>query len=267
MQDLSCQNCGQTPEKLLSRVVYPDPFVSGLYNVQNFYYDQSKRCTKIETGLIDSNSAVPVFTVNTRYSFYYNGADKNPVSVDRRVPTAVPSIPRSFYFFYDQHGKKIKDSSRLSTFTEKVIDINRNSNTIITTPDFTNLSLDNSYFDTLTIRNSNIEIIRTRIFRETGKHEYQLTESGFDQGINPFNKLNINESFFFSNSSIGYSFLGPGLTRYIGFSRNNCTGYSINGIAETSIQYSYDTQQYPVIAVATYKGTNYKQVAYFEYYP
>lgn len=271
MQEHSCQNCGQTIDKLLSKVVYPDPFVSGLHNVQAFQYDQFKRCTKIETGNIDSNVSSPAFKVNTSYTFYYNGSAKNPSYMERRVPNAFPNVTRRYYFFFDNLGKKLKDSARIavtpSQFTERNISINRSGNMIITTPRYVNLSLDNSNFDTLMIGSNNIDVIRTRIFKETGKHEYQLAEYGYDGAINPFSKINISESFLFTNSSVGYSFLGPGLTRYIGFSRNNCTGYSIDGIPETSIQYSYDKDQYPVIAVATYQGTTYKQVAYFEYYP
>ena len=270
-QDYSCQGCGQTPDKLLSRVVYPDPFISGIYNVQVFSYDQFKRCTKIETGIIDSTATTPSFTVNTSYTFYYAGANKNPLYMERRTPNVFPNIPKPFYFKFDNQGKKLKDSVRSvisqTQYSEKIINIDRTGSTIITTPQYLNQSLDNSNFDTLSIRNDNIESIQSKIYRQSGNHQYMLDEFGYDQSINPFNKINISESFLFTNSSVGYNFLGPGLTRYIGFNRNNCTGYSTDGKIQTSIQYSYDKDQYPLIAVATYQGSTYKQVAYFEYQP
>ena len=191
--------------------------------------------------------------------------------MERRVPNVFPNVPRPFYFQFDTQGKKMKDSARIvisqTQYAERIINIIRSGNMIMTTPQYVNLSLDNSNFDTLVIRNNNIDIIRSRTFKQNGNHDYRLEEFGYDQGINPFNKLNISESFLFTNASIGYGFLGPGLTRYIGFSRNNCSGYSLDGVIQTSIQYSYDKDQYPLIAVATYQGTSYKQVAYFEYHP
>ncbi|MBC7829410.1 MAG: hypothetical protein H7122_16805 [Chitinophagaceae bacterium] len=270
-QEYSCQNCGKADGKLLSKVVYPDPFISGLYNVQAFYYDQSKRCIKIETGIIDSNATAPSFSVNISYTFYYTGINKNPAYMERRTPNSFPNVPRPFYFQFDNQGKKLKDSVRIAIsqnqFSERVIHINRSGNKIITTPQYVNLSMDNSNFDTLIIGNNNINLIRSKIFKQAGNHDYQVAEYSYDNSINPFNKINISESFLFTNSSVGYGFLGPGLTRYIGFSENNCSGYSLNGVIQTSIQYSYDQDQYPSIAVATYQGTSYKQVAFFEYYP
>ncbi len=239
-----------------------------LKSVRMFSYDANNRCTEIKIGTIDSSQANPAFNLKQTLTLNYSGSSILPGSVSS-VRTVFPNLVTVFYFTYNSKGLKTKDSVQVKNTAGnpayRVVNYVYDSGRVTTTPVLSGFSYDNIPFDTLSIlQNGNIEKLVSKMKTTAGVQGATYTFT-YDKYISPYSKLNIANSLYFENSSIGLGYNVPLETHYMGVTFNNMTSWS-SGTYTVTFKYVYDADKYPVRKELYYPGnTNPSQVILFEY--
>ncbi len=239
-----------------------------LKNIKMFSYDAANRCTEIKIGTIDSSTANPAFNLTQTITFKYDGQTVVPASLSN-VKTVFPNLVTHFYFKYNNQGMKIMDSVRvknqLGEPADRVIKYEYENERVYSTPEMNGFSMVNNKYDTLEfLSGGNIERLNSKVMKTTGEEfiTYQFT---YDEGVSPYNKLNIANSLYFENSAIGLGYNVPLETHYMGVTTNNMTSW-ITGSYKVNFKYLYDGDKYPVRKEMTRPGeVNPHQVVLFEY--
>lgn len=258
----------QNSDRFLKREIISYINNPELKHVRIFNYGNSKRCTEIKLGTIDSSVLNPVFTLKQTLTFHYEGSSVLPSSFSS-VRTVFPNLTTTFYYKYDDQGKKVKDSVRVKNMAgdpaDRVINYVYAKDKVYTTPKLTGFPMENNSLDTLSILSGgNIEKLVSRMIKATGD---QITTYSFtyDQAISPYNKLNIANSLYFEHSSLGIGYNVPLETHYMGVTTNNMSSWS-SGNYKVEFNYVYDQYNYPVRKEMILPGdTQPFMVVFFEY--
>jgi hypothetical protein len=271
---ISYQQFAVTSEKFIQSTKFLKREVSFLTgspqrkNIRIFSYNGTNRCTEIKIGTIDSSLSNPVFTLAQTLTFKYGGASLLPELV-YSVRTVFPNLVTAFYFKYNSSGLKVTDSVRVKNSAgepaDKTIKYVYEGGNVYSTPVLTGFPIENHTFDTLTLlENGNMEKLVSRIKKSAGDQiiTYKFT---YDQSISPYNKLNIANSLYFENPSIGIGYNVPKETHYLGVTTNNLTSWS-SGSYTVTIRYVYDADNYPVRKEIFLPGNaNPYQIILYEY--
>lgn len=239
-----------------------------LKNVRLFSYDGSNRCTGIRIGTIDSSGANPLFNLKQTLTLNYNGSSIWPSSFSS-VKTVFPNLVTVFYYRYNSQGLKTQDSVMVKNTVGdpayRTVNYVYDKDQVYTTPVLSGFPMENIPFDTLSIlETGNIGRLVSRIKMSAGD---QLVTYAFiyDQSINPYNKLNIANSLYFENSTLGIGYNVPLETHYMGVTINNITSWT-SGSYTASFRYVYDGDKYPLKKEMILPGNaNSYQVTVFEY--
>ena len=235
--------------------------------VKQFFFDQRNRVVKVEVGRIDSSLANPTFQVRQTLNFFYNGLNNLPHSMTL-VRSFFPNLVTTYYYTYNQFNEKVMDSVKAINVQGQVgyfkVAYTHEGKNIFVTPYTEAFSLDLMPYDTLTLKNHNIErlIKKTFVRGAETKNEYFFT---YDKHPNPFNKLNIYNSLYFTNSSMGVGYNVIFFNHYAGINRNNLLSY---GIAEilNHFTYVYDADDYPLKQDSFLSGTSSPyEITYYQY--
>jgi hypothetical protein len=239
----------ESSSRLLKREVSytnNNPF---LKNVRMFAYDNTKRCTEIKIGTIDSSIINPVFNLTQTLTFAYNGSTLVPSSFSS-VKTVLPNLVTTFYYKYNDQGRKISDSVRVKNQAgdpaDRVIHyVYDDNDKVYATPVLTGFSMENNSLDTLSLlTRGNIERLVSRIIKAAGDQIVSYTFS-YDQSVSPYNKLNIANSLYFESAALGIGYNVPLETHYMGVTTNNMTSWTTGNYTVT-FTYLYTADQYPV---------------------
>ena len=240
-----------------------------LKNVRMFTYDNTKRCTEIKIGTIDSSIANPVFNLTQTLTLAYDVSALVPSSFSS-VKTVFPNLVTKFYYKYNNQGRKISDSVRVKNQAgdpaDRVIHyVYDDNDRVYATPVLTGFSMENNSLDTLSLlTRGNIEKLVSRMIRATGDQLVTYTFT-YDQSVSPYNKLNIANSLYFESAALGIGYNVPLETHYMGVTTNNMTSWT-TGSYTVTFKYLYTPDQYPVRKEMFLPGdvTPY-QVVLFEY--
>ena len=218
-------------------------------NVRLFSYDNAMRCTEIKIGTIDSNSSNPVFNLTQTLTFKYDGPNSLLPTHFYSVKTIFPTLITTFYYQYNNQGRKIMDSVRVKNQAgdpgDRVIHYKYETDRVYATPVLTGFPMENNSLDTLSLlKQGNIEKLVSRIIRSTGDQvvTYAFT---YDQFISPYNKLNIANSLYFESAALGIGYNVPLETHYMGVTTNNMTSWT-TGNYTVIFKYLYNQDGYPV---------------------
>lgn len=239
-----------------------------LKSVRIFNYDAGNRCIEIKIGTIDSSKTNPIFNLIQTLTLNYIGASILP-STFSSVRTVFPNLITVYYYTYNNQGFKTKDSVMVKNMAGdpayRVVNYVYDSGRVHTTPFLSGFPMDNIPFDTLSIlQNGNIEKLVSRIKMSAGDRIVNYTFT-YDSNISPYNKLNIANSLYFENSSIGIGYNVPLETHYMGVTTNNMTSWT-SGSFTVTFKYVYDADKYPLRKEMVIPGsTNPYQVTLFEY--
>lgn len=236
--------------------------------VRKFSYDAANRCTEINIGTIDSSTTNPTFNLTQTLTFNYSGSSVLPSSLSN-VRTIFPNLVTTFYFKYNSQGMKIMDSVRvknqLGEPADRMVKYEYVNEKVYSTPVFNGFPMDNNSYDTLELLSGgNIERLVSKHIRTTGDVfvTYKFT---YDDGVSPYNKLNIANSLYFENSAIGLGYNVPLETHYMGVTINNMTSW-MTGSYKVYFNYLYDLDKYPIRKEMNLPGeVNPYQVTLFEY--
>ena len=239
-----------------------------LKHIRIFSYDAANRCTEIKIGAIDSSITNPVFKLTQTITFNYEGSAVLPSSLSN-VRTVFPNLITQFYFKYNSQGMKIRDSVRvinqLGEPADRTVKYEYVNERVYSTPVMNGFPMVNNSYDTLELLSGgNIERLVSKHIRTTGEElvTYQFT---YDDGVSPYNKLNIANSLYFENSAIGLGYNVPLETHYMGVTTNNMTSW-MTGSYKINFNYEYDMDKYPLRKEMIRPGdTSPYQVVLFEY--
>ncbi len=219
-----------------------------LKHIRIFSYDAANRCTEIKMGTIDSSITNPAFKLTQTITFNYEGSAVLPSSLSN-VKTVFPNLITQFYFKYNNQGMKIMDSVRvknqLGEPADRIVKYEYVNERVYSTPEMNGFPMVNNSYDTLELLSGgNIERLLSKHIRTTGDEvvTYQFT---YDDGVSPYNKLNIANSLYFENSAIGLGYNVPLETHYMGVTINNMTSW-MTGSYKVNFNYEYDIDKYPV---------------------
>jgi hypothetical protein len=234
--------------KFLKREVHFRSNRPAMKYVRMFYYDADNRCYKIHVGIIDSSLNNPQFISTHSIAFNYEGASLQPVSLSS-VRTVFPNLVTTFFYKYNNQGLKVMDSVRVKNLAGEPADITvqyvYNKGRVYTTPVLTGFSIDGNPFDTLELLQAgNIGRLISRVHR-AGSSRTTTYAFTYDQAINPYNKVNIANSFYFENAAVGLGYNVPRETHYLGVATNNMLSYT-TGSYIVKFRYVYDGDNYPV---------------------
>jgi hypothetical protein len=237
-------------------------------NIRQFSYDNANRCSEIKIGTIDSAASNPVFVLQQTLSFNYEGTSLLPSSVSS-VRTVFPDLVTTFYYNYNSHGLKVRDSVRVKNFAgepaDRVIHYVYESDRVYATPVLTGFSMENITLDTLSIlTGGNIEKSVSTTKMSTGDRisTYSFT---YDRALNPYNKMNIANSLYFESAALGLGYNVHKETHYMGVTSNNMTSWT-SGNYTATYKYVYNQEKYPVRKEMFLPGdTSPTQVIVFEY--
>ena len=240
-----------------------------LKNVRIFSYDNAMRCTEIKIGTIDSNNSNPFFNLTQTLTFKYDGPNSLLPTLFYSVRTIFPNLITTFYYQYNNQGRKIMDSVRVKNQAgdpaDRVIHYKYDIDRVYATPVLTGFPMENNSLDTLSLlKQGNIEKLVSRIIRSTGDQivTYSFT---YDQFISPYNKLNIANSLYFESAALGIGYNVPLETHYMGVTTNNMTSWT-TGNYTVIFKYLYDQYGYPVRKEMFLPGDiNPSHVVSFEY--
>ncbi|MEJ7914414.1 MAG: hypothetical protein WKF70_14760 [Chitinophagaceae bacterium] len=238
----------QRKTKFIKREVYFYSREPKLKYVRIFSYGLDNRCMKILLGTIDSSVSDPKFTPTRTITFNYDGASLLPASLSS-VRTIHPNLTTNFYFKYDNHGRKVLDSVHVkNTAGEsayKTIRYEYHKGRVHSTPVLNGFPIDHHPFDTLELLQAgNIEKQVTRLFNG-GTSRTFTRRFTYDQSINPYNRLNISNSLYFENQSLGLGYSVSLETTYLGVTTNNTSSINSDGHV-IRFRYVYDQDNYPV---------------------
>lgn len=239
-----------------------------LKSVRMFSYDGSNRCIEIKLGTVDSSQTNPAFSLKQTLTLNYSGDSILPSSVSS-VRTIFPNLVTTFYYKYNSQGLKTQDSVMVKNAVGepayRVINYVYANSQVYTTPVLSGFSYDNIPFDTLgLLNNGNIERLASKTKTTTGDRIVIYTFT-YDNNISPYNKLNIANSLYFENSTIGLGYNVPLETHYMGVTTNNMTSLS-TGSYTVTFRYVYDADKYPLKKELNLPGDiNPSQVFLFEY--
>lgn len=239
-----------------------------LKHIRIFSYDATNRCTQIKIGTIDSSITNPNFKLTQTITFNYEGSAVLPYSLSN-VRTVFPNLITQFYFKYNNQGMKIMDSVRvinqLGEPADRTVKYEYVNESVYSTPVMNGFPMTNNSYDTLELLSGgNIERLVSKHIRSTGDElvTYQFT---YDDGVSPYNKLNIANSLYFENSAIGLGYNVPLETHYMGVTTNNMTSW-MTGSYKVNFNYQYDMDKYPLRKEMIRPGdTSPYQVVLFEY--
>jgi hypothetical protein len=255
--------------QLLTREVSFTSNSPSLKQVREFLYDTDNRCTQIKIGTIDSSGNVPpVFNISRVFTFIYEGNNPLPEKV-QSARTVFPNLVTEFFYEYDEDGNKINDSVRVLNQAGQPADRNVRykyigKDSIISTPEFVNFPIFNNPFDTLVIDKSNLIRLIRRTLLITGSR-LNTYDFEYDNNVNPYNALNIYNSFYLANPAIGIANNVFVQGQYAGISQNNIIAYTQDIITEFVIDYTYDKFKYPVKSEFYLSGSTFKTTTYFSY--
>jgi hypothetical protein len=258
----------QPSSKFIKREISFTTNNASLKNVRIFTYDNTNRCSEIKIGTIDSSISNPVFTLKQTLSFQYDGTSLLPSSFSS-VKTVFPNLVTTFYYSYNNQGRKNRDSVRVKNMAgdpaDRVIHYEYTTDRVYTTPVLTGFPMENNSLDTLSmLSGGNIEKLVSRMIKSTGDLVTTYTFT-YDHFINPFNKLNIANSLYFEHSSLGIGYNVPLETHYFGVTTNNMASWT-TGNYTVNYNYLYDQDQYPVRKEMFLPGNiNPWQVTLYEY--
>jgi hypothetical protein len=258
---LSCQKENNSPiqeppvdsipqlPKLLKREVSYTKNKPQLKWVKLFTYDDSKRCTEVSVGVIDSAVTTPSFNLQRKLTFLYDESSSRMPSSVSSWRKSLPNFTDTYYHTYNNLGHKIKDSVSVKNTSGEigsfVIHYEYGSDKVSGRPVLTGFPMENSSLDTIYFTEAgNIERQATRHLSAGGDEFYSYIFT-YDQGVNPYNKLNIENSLYFQHPSIGIGYNVPFETHYIGFNTNNMTSFK-TGTLLVTFKYVYDEDQYPI---------------------
>lgn len=240
-----------------------------LKSVREFSYDAANRCTTILLGTIDSAAASPQFRLSQTLTFNYEGAALLPSSL-ASVRTVFPNLVTTFYYKYNSAGLKIMDSVRVKNSAgdpadRKVVYVYEKGR-VYTTPVLVGFPMDNNGLDTLELLNGgNIEKLVSHIVNTTTGDRLVTYSFSYDNRVSPYNQLNISNSLYFENASIGLGYNVPLELHYQGVTTNNMTAWSTGGYTVT-YRYQYDGSNYPVKREQFLPGnTAPSQTTYYQY--
>jgi len=259
----------ESSSKLLKREVSYTKNNPLLKNVRIFAYDNSRRCTEIKIGTIDSSIANPVFNLTQTLAFTYGGSALVPSSFSS-VKTVFPNLVTTFYYKYNSQGRKLSDSVRVKNQAGDPADrvvhyVYDDNDRVYATPVLTGFSMENNSLDTLSLlTRGNIERLVSRIIKAAGDQIVSYTFS-YDQSVSPYNKLNIANSLYFESAALGIGYNVPLETHYMGVTTNNMTSWTTGNYTVT-FNYLYTPDQYPVRKEMFLPGdVNPYQITVFEY--
>ena len=265
---VTAQKISESSSKLLKREVSYTKNNPNLKNVREFSYDNAKRCTEIKIATIDSSSLNPVYELKQTLTFTYEGSALLPSSFSS-VRTVFPNLVTTFYYKYNNQGRKISDSVRvknqLGEPADRVIRYVYDNDKVYATPVFTGFPLENNSLDTLSLlTKGNIEKHVSRTIKAAGDLITSYTFT-YDQSVSPYNKLNIANSLYFESPALGIGYNVPKETHYMGVTTNNMTSWT-TGNYTVNFTYSYSQDQYPIRKEMFLPGdTKPTQVISFEY--
>ena len=254
--------------QLLTREVSFNSTNPNLKRIREFNYDEQNRCTKIVIGSIDSSRPIPVFNVSRTLTLSYDGASSLPYKV-AEVRTVFPNLVTNYYYKYDGTGTKIQDSvmvrNQAGEPASKVVNYEYEKGLIVTTPVLTGFPIFFNSTDSLFTDNENIVKKVSKTPTPTGDRFLTFTFE-YDNKINPYAALNIYNSMYFTNSSLGIGYNVPTETHYMGLNRNNITAFSLDGF-KTVVKYQYDKFKYPVKSesFAEVDPSSFRTTTYFAY--
>ena len=219
-----------------------------LKNVRMFTYDNARRCTEIKIGIIDSSSTNPGFELKQTLTFSYDGSGLLPSSFSS-VRTVFPNLVTTYYYKYNNQGRKISDSVRVKNQAgdpaDRVIHYVYDNDKVFATPALKGFPMENNSLDTLSLLSrGNIEKVVSRFIRTSGDQIITYTFT-YDQAVSPYNKLNIANSLYFESAALGIGYNVPLETHYMGVTTNNMTSWTA-GDYTVSFNYLYTHDQYPV---------------------
>ncbi len=248
-----CQKTDPRPKvrQLLTREVAFSSATPFRKKVLEFIYDEQNRCTSIFHSVIDSSLEVPLPVLSRTYTFFYTGNSTLPYKTTQ-VHQELPELVFSYYHTYDKNGLKIKDSiSQLNFAGERgwtVIRYDYYKSHITSVPFRAAFSDYLSSYDTIFFDKSNITKIFTSMPLEASIVRRSV-ELKYDNNVNPYSVINLYNSLYFTNSTLGIGFNILSETHYMGLSQNNVTE-TLTGIgAKTLVIYEYDNLRYPVKSI------------------
>jgi hypothetical protein len=259
----------QQSSKLLTKEISSSSDNPLLKRLRLFTYDNSRRCTQIRIGTIDSSSTNPVFNLTQTLSFNYNAASTLLPSSVSSVRTALPNLVTTFYYQYNGQDRKITDSVRVKNQAgepaDRTIHYVYDNDRVFVTPVLSGFPMENNSLDTLSLLSGgNIERLVSRVIHSTGDQVVSYTFT-YDKNISPYNKLNIANSLYFEHSALGLGYNVPLETHYLGVTTNNMTSWT-SGAYTVNFKYLYDKDGYPVRKEMYLPGdVDPEQVTLFEY--
>jgi len=259
----------ETSSKFLRKEISYNRTNPLLKNVRLFSYDNAMRCTEIKIGTIDSSSSNPVFNLTQTLTLKYDGPNTLLPTLFYSVKTIFPTLTTTYYYQYNNQGRKIMDSVRVKNQAgdpaDRVIHYVYDNDRVYATPVFNGFSLENNSLDTLLLlKAGNIEKLVSRVIRSSGDQIVTYTFT-YDQFVSPYNKLNIANSLYFESAALGIGYNVPLETHYMGVTMNNMTSWT-TGTYTVTFKYLYDQDRYPVRKEMFLPGdTNAFQVVSFEY--